>query len=81
LKTRIFIGTSGWHYKHWLEGVVYPPGTKGAQMFEYYARHFLSGSVLGASPSRRMDESCTRRMACRMMWPLLIRWRTRSLRL
>ena len=40
LKTRIFIGTSGWHYKHWLEGVFYPPGTKGATMFDYYARHF-----------------------------------------
>jgi uncharacterized protein YecE (DUF72 family) len=40
LKTRILIGTSGWHYKHWLEGVFYPPGTKGATMFDYYARHF-----------------------------------------
>jgi uncharacterized protein YecE (DUF72 family) len=36
---KIFIGTSGWHYKHWL-GVFYPAGTKGAQMFEFYARHF-----------------------------------------
>jgi uncharacterized protein YecE (DUF72 family) len=37
---KIFIGTSGWHYKHWLDGVFYPPGTKGATMFDYYARHF-----------------------------------------
>ena len=37
---KIHIGTSGWHYKHWLAGVFYPPGTKGAAMFDYYARHF-----------------------------------------
>jgi uncharacterized protein DUF72 len=37
---KIFIGTSGWHYKHRLGGVFYPPGTKGAGMFEFYARHF-----------------------------------------
>ena len=37
---KIFIGTSGWHYKHWLGGVFYPAGTTGSQMFEFYARHF-----------------------------------------
>ena len=37
---KIFIGTSGWHYKHWLDGVFYPAGTTGAEMFEFYARHF-----------------------------------------
>ena len=37
---KIHIGTSGWHYKHWLDDVFYPSGTKPAQMFEYYARHF-----------------------------------------
>ena len=36
---KVHIGTSGWYYKHWL-GVFYPPGTTGAQMFEFYARHF-----------------------------------------
>jgi uncharacterized protein YecE (DUF72 family) len=36
----IFIGTSGWHYKHWLDGVFYPAGTTGAEMFEFYARYF-----------------------------------------
>jgi uncharacterized protein YecE (DUF72 family) len=36
----IHIGTSGWHYKHWLDDVFYPKGTKPAQMFEFYARHF-----------------------------------------
>jgi uncharacterized protein YecE (DUF72 family) len=37
---KIHIGTSGWHYKHWLEGVFYPPGTKPAHMFDFYAKHF-----------------------------------------
>jgi uncharacterized protein YecE (DUF72 family) len=37
---KIHIGTSGWHYRHWLEGVFYPPGTKPAQMFQFYAQHF-----------------------------------------
>jgi len=36
----IHIGTSGWHYKHWLDDVFYPSGTKPPQMFEFYARHF-----------------------------------------
>ena len=37
---KIHIGTSGWHYKHWLDDVFYPTGTKPAQMFEFYAKHF-----------------------------------------
>ncbi|HEX6716647.1 MAG TPA: DUF72 domain-containing protein [Pyrinomonadaceae bacterium] len=37
---KIFIGTSGWHYKHWMGGVFYPAGTSGPGMFEFYARHF-----------------------------------------
>jgi uncharacterized protein YecE (DUF72 family) len=36
---KIQIGTSGWHYKHWL-GNFYPAGTTGAEMFDWYARHF-----------------------------------------
>lgn len=36
---KIRVGTSGWHYKHWLD-VFYPPGTKPAQMFQIYAQHF-----------------------------------------
>jgi len=37
---KTFIGTSGWHYKHWLGGVFYPPGVKGTDLFQFYARHF-----------------------------------------
>lgn len=36
---KIHVGTSGWHYKHWL-GVFYPERTSGAEMFQIYARHF-----------------------------------------
>lgn len=37
---KLHIGTSGWHYKHWLGGVFYPQGTTPAQMFQFYAQHF-----------------------------------------
>ena len=36
----IRIGTSGWHYKHWLDDVFYPAGTPPARMFDFYAQHF-----------------------------------------
>jgi uncharacterized protein YecE (DUF72 family) len=37
--TEIRIGTSGYHYKHWL-GRYYPAGTKPAEMLAHYARDF-----------------------------------------
>ncbi len=37
---KVRIGTSGWHYKHWLDGVFYPAGTRTSEMFQFYARHF-----------------------------------------
>jgi uncharacterized protein YecE (DUF72 family) len=37
---KIHIGTSGWHYKHWLDDVFYPAGTPASRMFEFYAQHF-----------------------------------------
>lgn len=33
------IGTSGFHYKHWL-GTFYPPKTPASRMLEYYLQHF-----------------------------------------
>lgn len=36
---RIFIGTSGWHYKHW-KGTFYPENIKDDQQFAFYAEHF-----------------------------------------
>lgn len=35
----IRIGTSGYHYKHWV-GPFYPPRTPASKMLEYYIRHF-----------------------------------------
>lgn len=37
--SKVRIGTSGWHYKHWL-GVFYPEGTRASDMFQFYARSF-----------------------------------------
>jgi len=35
----IFIGTSGWSYKHW-KGLFYPQKMKAANYLAYYAQHF-----------------------------------------
>jgi uncharacterized protein YecE (DUF72 family) len=35
----IRIGTSGWHYKHWV-GAFYPPRTAGSKMLAYYTEKF-----------------------------------------
>lgn len=38
--SKVYIGTSGWHYKHWLGGVFYPEGMRASEMFDFYARYF-----------------------------------------
>ena len=35
----IHIGTSGWHYRHWV-GPFYPDGMKPADYLAHYAAHF-----------------------------------------
>ncbi len=35
----IYIGTSGWHYKHW-KGVFYPETLKADHRFAFYAEQF-----------------------------------------
>ncbi|HEY2987793.1 MAG TPA: DUF72 domain-containing protein [Candidatus Binatia bacterium] len=37
---RIFIGTSGWNYKHWMNGRFYPRACPQSEWLEFYARHF-----------------------------------------
>jgi uncharacterized protein YecE (DUF72 family) len=37
---KIWVGTSGFVYKHWREGVFYPPGLPQKKWFEYYASIF-----------------------------------------
>ena len=36
---RIFIGTSGWHYSHWV-GPFYPKKSPSAEFLSFYTRHF-----------------------------------------
>jgi uncharacterized protein YecE (DUF72 family) len=38
-KGKIYIGTSGWHYKHW-KGTFYPGEIKETEHFSYYQNHF-----------------------------------------
>jgi len=40
----LHIGTSGWHYKHWL-GPFYPEGTRPAAMLEHYAAQFSAVEI------------------------------------
>src|SRR5690348_9855525 len=35
----VWIGTSGWHYKHWL-GNFYPEKLPASKMLAYYQQHF-----------------------------------------
>ncbi len=37
---KIWVGTSGWNYKHWANGVFYPPGLKQSEWLRAYARTF-----------------------------------------
>ena len=51
----IHIGTSGWHYRHWV-GPFYPPGTPSGAYLDYYARHFTATEINGSfyrMPSER----------------------------
>jgi uncharacterized protein YecE (DUF72 family) len=37
--SKIWIGTSGWHYKHWV-GNFYPPRLPSSRMLAHYTQHF-----------------------------------------
>lgn len=43
-KGKIYIGTSGWHYKHW-KGTFYPEDIKDDERFSYYCRYFLTVEI------------------------------------
>lgn len=43
-KGKIFIGTSGWHYKHWKAGF-YPPKLKNEDQLNFYSKHFSSTEI------------------------------------
>ncbi len=38
-KAKIYIGTSGWHYKHW-KGTFYPSDTSDSEQLDYYFKYF-----------------------------------------
>lgn len=40
IKAKVYIGTSGWNYKHWAGGVFYPLGLKQKEWLDYYCRFF-----------------------------------------
>ncbi len=39
-KGKIFIGTSGYNYNHWKNGIFYPPGISSRNLLEYYTGFF-----------------------------------------
>lgn len=43
-KGKIYIGTSGWHYKHW-KGTFYPPDIKEQEQFEVYTKSFKTVEI------------------------------------
>lgn len=40
----LHIGTSGWHYRHWL-GPFYPEGTRPGKMLDYYRQYFSAVEI------------------------------------
>jgi len=44
MKGKIYIGTSGWHYKHWV-GTFYPEGTKDSEQLSYYLKFFKTVEI------------------------------------
>jgi uncharacterized protein YecE (DUF72 family) len=55
-KGKIYIGTSGWHYKHW-KGTYYPADIKDSDQFAYYMHHF--GTVEINNSFYRLPEAST----------------------
>ncbi|WP_224995593.1 DUF72 domain-containing protein [Cesiribacter sp. SM1] len=44
MERKIYIGTSGWHYKHWM-GTFYPHGLKSKDFTRYYLNFFRSVEI------------------------------------
>jgi uncharacterized protein YecE (DUF72 family) len=57
----IHIGTSGWHYKHWV-GPFYPEGLRPPQMLRWYAERFdtveINNSFYRLPPSSAFETWC-----------------------
>lgn len=39
MTAKLYIGTSGWHYKHW-RNIFYPPELPPREQLAFYAKHF-----------------------------------------
>jgi uncharacterized protein YecE (DUF72 family) len=35
-----YVGTSGWNYDHWKNGVFYPPGLPASKWLDFYVQHY-----------------------------------------
>jgi len=42
---KAWVGTSGWSYPHWAEGVFYPKGLRPSQWLPFYAQHFSTVEI------------------------------------
>ena len=58
----IRIGTSGWHYKHWI-GTFYPERWPASKMLGFYLERFDTVEI-NNSFYRLPAENCRRRLAC-----------------
>jgi len=47
MERAVHIGTSGWHYRHWI-GPFYPPGMRSAEFLAYHARRFSAVEINGS---------------------------------
>jgi uncharacterized protein YecE (DUF72 family) len=64
IPARAFIGTSGWNYRDWADGVFYPAHLKPGRWLEFYASHFGTvevNSTFYRLPERRVFEGWRRR--------------------
>ncbi|HEX2113719.1 MAG TPA: DUF72 domain-containing protein, partial [Alphaproteobacteria bacterium] len=43
----VHIGTSGWHYRHWV-GPFYPPGMPASRYLGFYQEHFAAAEINGS---------------------------------
>lgn len=42
---KAFVGTSGWSYPHWGDGVFYPKGLHSGDWLSFYAQHFTTVEI------------------------------------
>jgi uncharacterized protein YecE (DUF72 family) len=41
----VWIGTSGWNYKHWSDGEFYPKGLRSSEWLRFFVQHFNSVEI------------------------------------